>query len=107
RVRDVALVPEGDVFDRRQGVAAQQAGEPGDLFRSDRVALVRHRRRALLAFAERLLDLADLGFLQTADLDRELLERGAGDGERGEQLRVAIALDDLGRDLGRLQAETL
>jgi hypothetical protein len=68
---------------------------------------VRHRRRALLAFAERLLDLADLGFLQTADLDRELLERGAGDGERGEQLGVAIALDDLGRDLRRQQAETL
>ena len=49
---------------------------PHDLLAADRVALVRHRRRALLALAERLLDLADLGLLQAADLEGELLERG-------------------------------
>ena len=56
-------------------LAAQQPGQPDDLLAADRVALVRHRRRPLLPLGERLLDLADLGLLQAADLERELLER--------------------------------
>ena len=48
RMRDVALVPERDVLERRLGVAAQQPREADDLLAADRVALVRHRRRALL-----------------------------------------------------------
>jgi len=40
----------------------------------DRVALVRHGRRTLLALAKRLLDFAELGLLQPADLEGELLE---------------------------------
>ena len=75
RVRDVALVPERDVLERRLAVAANQAREADNLLAADRIALVRHRRRALLALGERLLDLADLGLLQAADLERELLER--------------------------------
>ena len=66
----------------------------------DRVALVRHRRRALLlARAERLLHLADLGALQVADLGREALEAGAGERDRLQHLGVAVARDDLGRDV--------
>ena len=48
-VRDVALVPERDVLEAGLGVAAQHAREAGDLLGLDRVALVRHRRGALLA----------------------------------------------------------
>ena len=48
RVRDVALVPQRDVLDARLGVAAQHAREAGDALGRDRVALVRHRARALL-----------------------------------------------------------
>src|SRR5579875_1890007 len=55
RVRDVALVPQRDVLERRLRVAAQYAREARDLLALDRVALVRHRRGALLARAERLL----------------------------------------------------
>ena len=105
RVRDVALVPERDVLERRHGVAAQQPRQADDLLAADRVALVRHRRRALLALGERLLDLADLGLLQAADLERELLERRGGDRQRRQQLGVAIALDHLRRDRRRLEAE--
>ena len=105
RVRDVALVPERDVLERRMRVGAQQPRQADDLLAADRVALVRHRRRALLALAERLLDLADLGLLQAADLERELLERRGGDRQRRQQLGVAIALDDLRGDRRRLQAE--
>ena len=77
---------------------ANQARQPGDLLAADRVALVRHRGRALLPARERLLDLADLGLLQAANLERELLERRRQDRQRGHQLGVAIALDDLRRD---------
>ena len=49
RVRDVALVPQRDVLEPRLRVAAQHAREPGEPLGVDRVALVRHRARALLA----------------------------------------------------------
>ena len=105
RMRDVALVPERDVLERRVRVAAQQPRQPDDLLAADRVALVRHRRRALLPFGERLLDFADLGLLQPANLERELLERRGRDGERRQQLRVPVALDDLRRHRRRLEPE--
>ena len=48
--------------------------------------------------AERLLDLAHLGALEVADLGGEALEPGAGQRDRLQQLGVAVARDDLGRD---------
>ena len=84
------------------GVAAQDPREPADPLADDRVALVRHRARALLALAERLLDLAHLGALEVADLGREALQAGARQRDRAQQLGVAVARDDLGGDrLGR------
>ena len=82
-----------------------QPRQADDLLAADRVALVRHRRRALLALGERLLHLADLGLLQAANLERELLERGRRDRQRRQQLGVAIALNHLRRDRRRLEAE--
>src|SRR4051794_9481493 len=99
RVRDVPLVPERDVLDARLRVAAQHAREAADALAHDRVALVRHRARALLLpRAERLLGLADLGALEMADLGREALEAGARQGDRLQQRRVTVARDDLRRD---------
>src|SRR4051794_21486652 len=99
RVRDVALVPQRDVLDARLRVAAQHAREAADALADDRVALVRHRARALLLpGAERLLGLADLGALEVADLGREALEAGPGERDRLQQRGVAVARDDLGRD---------
>jgi hypothetical protein len=51
RVRDVALVPERHVLERRHGVAPNQPRQPDDLLAADRIALVRHGGRALLAAA--------------------------------------------------------
>ena len=102
---DVAFVPQRLVFERGLGVPAQEPGEAGDPLGQDRIALVRHRRRALLAGAERLLDLADLGVLQVPDLGGEALERPAEHGDRGEQRRVPVALDDLGADRVRVEPE--
>ena len=105
RVADVPLVPEGLVLEGRAGVAAEQAGQAGDPLGDDRVALVGHRRAALLAAPERLHQLADLGVLEVADLGREALQRAAGDRDRGEDRGVAIALDDLGAHRVHREAE--
>ena len=78
-------------------VRPQHAGEPAELLALHRVALVRHRARALLPGAERLLDLADLGALQVPDLERERLDARADRRARVQQLGVAVACDHLGR----------
>ena len=70
-----------------------------------RVALVRHRRRALVAGRERFLGFANLGPLQMADLDRHLFERRPDPGEHREEEGVAVALHDLGRGGSGAQAE--
>ena len=84
-------MPEGDVLEAGLGVAAQHPGQARDPLGEDRVALVRHRRGALLAGTERLLDLAHLGALEVADLGREALEARAGEGDRRKHGRVAVA----------------
>ena len=94
-VGDVALVPEGDVLHGGDGVAAEDAGEAAEAFAGDGVALVGHGAGALLALGEALLDLADLGALEVAEFGCPALDAAAGDGERGEELGVAVALEDL------------
>ena len=56
---------------------------------------------------KRLLDLGDLGPGEVPDLERELLERSRADGQRGQQLSVPVALDDLRRGRRRLEPELL
>ena len=53
-MRNVALVPERDVLHRRHRIGAHHAGEPGEVLRQHRVALVRHGRGALLALRRRI-----------------------------------------------------
>ena len=48
-MRDVALVPQRDVLQRRRHHAAHEAGEAGDVLRQHGIALVRHGGGALLA----------------------------------------------------------
>ncbi len=107
RVRDIALVPQRDIFERRRRVGANQPGHADDLLAADRVPLVGHRRRAFLAFAKRLFYLSNFGFLQPANLEREFFERRGQDRKRRHQLRMAIALNDLRRDRRRREAELL
>ena len=72
-VGDVALVPEGDVFEGGLGVGSDDAGEAGDLLGGDGVALVRHGGGALLLFGEELFGFADLRTLEVADLGGDLV----------------------------------
>ena len=74
RVRDVALVPERDVLEPDDRVAAHHARHPAQALRQDRVALVRHRRRSLLPLLETLLRLAHFRPLPVANLQGELLD---------------------------------
>ena len=99
RMGDVALVPQGDVLEARLRVSAKHPGEPGDPLAEDRVALVRHRRRSLLAGAERLLDLAHLGALEVSDLGREALQPRAGDRDSRQDHGVPVARHHLGRGI--------
>ena len=107
RLRDVALVPERDVLETDERVAAQDARQPADALGHLRVPLVRHRRGALHPLAERLLDLANLGAGEMADLGGEAVERRGGERERREQFGVSIAGDHLRRDRIRLQSQSL
>ncbi len=77
---------------------ADQPREPGQILGQDRVALVRHRRRALLPGREIFLGLAQFGALQMADLGRQPLDAGGDQGQGHEELGVAVARDHLGRD---------
>ncbi len=87
------------------GVGPDEAGQARDPLRADGVLLVGHRRGPFLALGEGLLDLADLGPLEVTDLDGELLDGRGEQGQGGEDLGVAVPLEDLGRDLGRREAE--
>ena len=86
---------------------AHDTREPADALGDDRISLVRHRRGALLAACERLLNLAHLGAGQMANLGREALEGRGAEGEGGQELRVSVAWDDLRRGGLRDESETL
>jgi hypothetical protein len=94
-----------DVLERGLRVRPQQAREAAQVLAQHGVLLVRHRRAALLAGPEPLLGLADLGALPVPHAERDLLDRGAEQGERAQHLGVAVARDDLGRDGLGLKAE--
>src|ERR1700683_4633979 len=104
-VGDVALVPQGHVLEGSNSVAAQDARQAGDLLALDRVALVGHRRGALLAGAKGLLQLSYLGPLEVSNLGCQALQAGAGERDRGQQLGVGGARDDLRGDVLTRQPE--
>ena len=60
---------------------------------------MRHGRRADLIFAESLLHLADLGALHHADLNTDLVQRGRHVSEKHDILGMAVALNQLIRDI--------
>ena len=91
-------MPQCDVFHRWRHRHAHQPGQAGEVFCQHRIALVRHRRRALLALGEILFGFQNLGALQMADFGGDALDRGGDDAKRGEIHRMAVARDDLGRD---------
>ena len=104
---DVPLVPQHGVLQRRRDRPAHDAGQAGQVLAQHRVALVRHRRRALLARVEELLRLAHFAALQVAHFGRQPLDPARDHGERAEIGGMAVARDDLGGYRFDGQAELL
>jgi hypothetical protein len=80
---------------------------PSEVLGQHRIALVRHRRAALLAFGEELFGLAHLGALQMADFGGQVLDRSGDNGEAGKEGGVPVARDDLRGDRLDGKAELL
>lgn len=106
-VRNITLVPEGNIFKCYLRVCAHHTSKAADVLAGDGVALVGHGAGALLLFAEELFRFADFGALQMADFRADLVERRRDDGERADVRGVAVALKYLCADFGGLEAEAL
>ena len=97
RMRDVPLVPQRHVLESRLQVGPHDPRQAADRLGGDRVALVRHRRRALLSRLEPLEHLADFGALEMAQLNGDHLARRGCRCTGPQQLGVAVPGDHLGR----------
>ena len=74
-MRDIAFMPQRHILERWDSVAADHPCLPGQVLCQDRVALVRHGARALLARRKVFLCLQHFGALQVAHFDRQALNR--------------------------------
>ena len=74
RMRDVALVPQRHVLQRRDNVTAHDARESRDVLRQNRISLVRHGGRTLLPFRKEFLCFEHFRTLQVTDFRRQPLE---------------------------------
>src|SRR5215210_3114571 len=66
-----------------------------------------HGRRPLLSFLKCFLSFPNFGPLPMPHLESHLLESGSNDCQRTEILGIAITLNDLGGNLGGLEAQFL
>ena len=73
-VRNVALVPEGDVLQASLGIAANHTRKAADLLTGYWVPLVWHGGGPFLFFAEELFRFPDFGALQVANLGGDLVQ---------------------------------
>src|SRR5262249_16629847 len=88
-------MPQSHILECCLGIRADHTRQPADLFAGDRVALLRHRRRAFLLLAEVLLCFPNLCSLQVADLSGDLIQRASDDRQGGDVCSMAITLNHL------------
>src|SRR5262245_47140103 len=105
-MRDVAFVPESDIFKTCLSISANDASQPAELFTGDGVALVRHSRRTFLPFGEWFLRFAHFGALQVTNFERDLLYGSRDNGERGKIFGVAVTLNHLRRNRREMQTKS-
>ena len=100
-------MPEGHVLQGGHGVSADHAGQSGEAFPGDRVALVRHGAASLLASGKGFLSLQNFGALQVTELHGPVLEARGDERQAVHELGMDVALDDLRGDGCRPQVQTL
>ena len=88
-------MPQRHVFQGGDRVAPQHAGEAGEPFPRDGIALVRHGAGTLLPLGERFLGFEHFRALQMAELDGPTFNAGADQRERGLKFRMDVALHHL------------
>src|ERR1700730_18434514 len=77
---DVSLMPQRDIFERRNRVTANDASQTTQTFSCNRIALMRHSRTPFLAGTEVLFEFAHFGSLQMAELGRPAIDTGGNEG---------------------------
>ena len=68
-------MPEGNIFHGWHGKGTNVTGLASQILGKNRVAFVRHGRRAFLTFAEEFLNFKDFGPLQVTNLNRDSFQR--------------------------------
>ena len=93
---DIALVPQGLIFQRGKSVGAQKARKTAHVFCRNGVLFVRHGRRTLLSLGKAFFHLEHFRALQVAQFHAQALHTASQHGKRGEEVGVTVALNDLG-----------
>src|SRR6266404_2295732 len=104
-MRNIAFMPERDVLKSHDAVRAHDPSHPANALGEDRVTLMRHGARSLLAFFEFLLRFAHFGPLPVTNLQSELVQRRSDNGQGAEVLRVVVALNNLRRNGSRFDSQ--
>ena len=98
-------MPERHVLERHQGVAAQHASEAADALAGDGLRLCGIAEEPFCPLANGSCASRTSLRCKVPDLGREPVERATEDRQRSQQLGVAIAPDDLRRDILASQLE--
>src|SRR5438034_5625887 len=94
---DIALVPERDVLQRHNSIAANDTGQAAQPLTGNGIALVGHRRTAFLPFSKKFFNFQHFSPLEMTEFGRPTIDAGSDHGERGHKFRVSVTLHDLGR----------
>ena len=96
RMGDIPFVPQSDIFQRRQALGTNITRLTGEIFRQNRVALVGHGARTLLAFTEKFFDFENFGALQMSNLHRNTLHGRRNNCQHTEEFGMTVTGNHLG-----------
>ena len=89
-------MPQRHVLQRNNRVSANDARQATQALVCNRIAFVRHRGAAFLAFAEKFFHFENFSALEVPKLGRPTIDTGRDHSERSHKFRMPIALHDLG-----------